>query len=96
MHFEKWKNIPDKFSGTSGSGFWGSEQIYDKDNQLRFSTPKLLGVMVEENRMLRKLGVRGPMSLYKTFLKYCIKALETGDCDLALNEIFVTDHSSKK
>ena len=96
VHFEKWKNIPDKFSGTSGSGFWGSEQIYDKDNQLRFSTPKLLGVMVEENKMLRKLGVRGPISLYKTFLKYCIKALETGDCDLALNEIFVTDHSSKK
>ena len=96
VNFEKWKNIPDRFSGTSGSGFWGSEQIYDNDNQLRFATPKLLGVMVEENRILRKLGVRGPITLYKTFLKYCIKALETGDCDLALNEIFVTGESSKK
>jgi uncharacterized protein len=91
VSFEKWKGIPNSYSGTSGSGFWGAEQMIDDDNQLRLVNPKLIGVMVEENRVSRKLGVRGPVSLYKIFLKFCVTALLTGSVDQALNEIFISE-----
>lgn len=89
--FSKWKGIPNSYSGTSGSGFWGADQLIDGNNQLRFVNFKLLGVMVEEYRATRKLGVRGPICLYKTFLQFCIKVLATGSVDQAFDEVFVPD-----
>jgi hypothetical protein len=47
--------------------------------------------MVEEYRATRKLGVRGPICLYKIFLQFCVKVLATGSVDQALDEIFVPD-----
>jgi len=91
VSFERWKGIPNSYSGTSGSGFWGAEQMIDDDKQLRLVNPRLIGVMVEENRVFRKLGVRGPISLYKIFLKFCVTALATGNVDQALNEICVSE-----
>jgi len=83
MYYQKNSDLPSSFIGISGSGIFRAKFIKE-NSHYKYVKVHLVGIAISENTYKQEILFHGPVSIYKTFLKYCSTYLQTQNIDSAL------------